>query len=231
MSPSRHGTKCSSPSWSRRETSQPSRECTAHDGGDVGRLDVRAARRPTASPTAGSAPRSTTGRSDWCRVAHRARGPRTRVAIPVRRDELAEHVVDEVDDGPDGAEVAGESAGRGTERRAGAEEGARCRRGGTGRSTASGRRRRRGDRGRWGARPSGGHARVGLARRERARRGRTGSGRCPGTRRAAAACTARAAAGGPPIRVRGRAASRVPAPGGRGTRAGRAGGARRPRAA
>ena len=109
-------------------------------------------------------------------------------------DDVAEHAVDPVDDGRRGAEVGRQHLAR--RRRSGRRRRGRrrCRRGGTGRSTASGRRRRTAGRGA-GAEPPGRPAgRPG--RRSAARRSRAGSGRCPGTRRAGPAGSAGAGAGG-----------------------------------
>ena len=207
MSPRRHGSERSVPSASRRDTCHSSRSARADDRGDVGRLELAQLVGGRLLERRASVPSSTTGAPD--RDARRATGLERDVLglrLGLGHDELAEHVVDEVDHRAGGAEVAGELAGRGAERRTGAEE-----RRDVGAAEAVDRllgvahheQPARVDR---RARPSGGRARRARPTRA-ARRGRTGWGRCPGTRRAAGACSARAAVGGRPSRARGRAAA------------------------
>ena len=175
----------------RRRAARPASPRAAHDRRPPRRRPprARAARRPSASRARG-----------WRRGARPARPPATRVAHGLERDvlglrlrlghdELAEHVVDEVDHRPGGAEVAGEPAGRRAERRPGPEE-----RGDVGAAEAVDRLLRVTDH----EQPAGVDRElvpaVARGRRARptrgARRDRTGSGRCPGTRRAAGGCTA-----------------------------------------
>ena len=100
----------------------------------------------------------------------------------------------------------------------------RCRRAGSGRSTASDRRRRTGARDRRSSRSTGDRRRSG--RRTRAARpARPGSDRCPGTRRSGCAGSAPTAGRARRHRVRDRAAACGRARAGRGSRAHRSRGA------
>ncbi len=122
-----------------------------------------------------------------------------RLDVGLRLDDLAEHAVDPLDDGVGRAEVRRQHRPRPHRSRPRPRGTWRCRRGGTGRSTASGRRRRTGARAAGRCRRCR-RATARPARRSGARRSPAGSGRCPGTRRAAAGGSGRGGAAGRPRR-------------------------------
>ena len=222
MSPSRRGASSSVPSRPAARPATPRLSARADDRGDVGRLELAqlVGGRPCSS--SGVAPSSTT--AGPAGTASRTGSSATysgcdsgSAAISSPNTSLTQ-----VEHRPGGAEVAGEPAGRGAERGTGARGTWRCRRGGSGRSTASGRRRRRVGPGRRASSSQSVRACVGVARREQG--GELDLDRV-GVLELVEQQTGvprRAGGAGRPARARGRAAPPGRARAGRGTRARRA---------